>query len=34
MEARLMKILLKSKRDWWEEYCWNGSGIDENILLK
>jgi len=33
MEAGFMKkVLRKWKLDWWKEYCWNGSWIDERIL--
>jgi len=41
----MKKLLLKWKRDWWKniaemeaelikKYCWNESGIDEEMLLK
>jgi len=35
MEAGLVKrMFMKWKRDWWKEYCWNGSGSVEKIVAE
>jgi len=33
VEAGMMqRLLLKRKRDWWRECCWNWSGSDEKCF--